>query len=89
MNKNIRIEYRASRTKEEKALFGLTVAEDNEATIFLNVRKNRKSRELIDTFFHEMAHVFFAFHSNGKQMNNVTEERLARQIGRVCAGVLQ
>lgn len=89
MTKFIHIDYRAPRTKDEKGLFGQVFAEKDKADIYMNVNKNRNSKDLVDTFFHEMAHVFFAFHGKTKQMTEAEEEKLAQQIGRICAGVLR
>jgi hypothetical protein len=89
MIKYVHIDYRSPRNREEKRFFALTNVKRDTADVFVNVRKNRKGEDLADTFFHEMAHVFCAFHGKAKQMSSATEERLARQIGRVCAGILQ
>lgn len=89
MKKYIHLDYRIPRTKEEKSLFGLSDVEKDTAAIFINVNMHRKGRNLIDTFFHEMAHVFIAFHGKDGQMSNAKEEKLAKEIGRVCAEVLK
>lgn len=89
MIKYIHIDYRTPKNKEEGKFYGVTESERNSAGIFINVNKNRTSQDLADTFFHEMAHVFFAFHGKKKQMSIRTEERLAQQLGRICAGLLK
>ncbi len=89
MIKSIHLDYRAPRSKSEKGFYALTDVERNTAHVFVNVYKNRNSQDLTDTFFHEMAHIFFAFHGKKKQMTDAKEEKLAQQLGRVCAGVLR
>ena len=42
---------------------------------------------LVDTFFHELTHVFFAFHNNN--VPDEEQERFARKIGTICAEVLK
>ncbi len=87
--KFIHIDYRVGRSKEEKSVYALSHVDVNTAEVFINVHKNRNSQDLADTFFHEMAHVFFAFHGKDKQMTDTEEEELALQVGRICAGVLK
>lgn len=89
MIKFIHFDYRFPRNKNENKYYALSEVTRDTANVFMNVSKHKNGKDLIDTFFHEMAHVFFAFHGKTKQMSSVTEERLARQIGRVCAGVLK
>lgn len=55
----------------------------------MNVRRNKKGSTLVNTFFHEMAHVFLAFHGKNKQMSNAKEEKLAKAIGAACARILK
>lgn len=89
MIKSIHIDYRGPRSKYERGYFGLTTSDKTSADVFLNVNKHKKSDDLVNTFFHEMAHVFFAFHGKKRQMTAAEEERLAQQVGRICAGVLR
>lgn len=89
MNKYIHIDYRHPRTKAERECFAITFAERDSAEIFLNVKKNEKSEVLVDTFFHEMVHVFLEFHGKAKQMSAIKEELLAKQIGQLCAEALK
>jgi len=88
ITKNIHIEYRAPRTIEEKGLYGQTFSNNEKADIFINLSKNRTRMDTIDTFFHEIAHVFFAFYKSKVKVTAAEEERLAQQIGHVCAGVI-
>lgn len=89
MNKYIHIDYRHPRTKEERECFAITFAEPHSAEIFLNVKKHSKGHVLVDTFFHEMVHVFLEFHGKAKQMSAAKEENLAKEVGRICAEALQ
>lgn len=89
MNKYIHIDYRHARNKEERECFAITYAEPHSAEIFFNVKKNKKGKVLIDTFFHEMVHVFLEFHGKDKQMSPGKEESLAKEVGRICAEALQ
>jgi hypothetical protein len=89
ITKNIHIEYRAPRTLEEKESYGQTFSNNEKADIFINLHKNRTSDDTIDTFFHELAHVFFAFYKTRIKVSAADEEKMAKQIGRVCAGVLR
>lgn len=89
ITKNIHIEFRAPRNKSEKSYFGLTWSNNEKADVFINLRKNKKSSDMVDTFFHEMAHVFFAFHKTNRKMTEAEEEKLAKQLGRVCLGVIR
>lgn len=89
MIKYIHLDYRKPHTKEEGKLFGLSNVDINTAHIFINTNMHRKGRNLADTFFHEMAHVFIEFHGKKGQMSAATEEELATLIGRKCAEVLK
>lgn len=85
----IHIDYRKPHTKEEKGFYGLTNVDTHTADVFINVNKHRNGKDLIDTFFHEMVHVFLEFHGAAGQMSNAKEEKLARKIGQMCAEVLK
>ena len=87
--KSIVIEWRNPRTKEEKELWGETFVYHDIATVFINLKKNRKSKEAVDTFFHEIAHVFFGFHTKNKKMSDAKEEELAMQVGKLVSGLIE
>lgn len=89
MIKYIHMDYRRPHTKEESKLYGLSTVEVNTAHIFVNINMHRKGRNLADTFFHEMAHVFIEFHGKKGQMTSAKEEELATLLGRKCAEILQ
>lgn len=89
MIKYIHIDYRRPRTKAEKRLFALSNVDTNSTDMFINTNKHRRGANLIDTFFHEMAHVFLAFHGKDKQMTDAKEEELATHVGRICAEALK
>lgn len=85
----IHLDYRIPHTKEEKELYGLSNVDAHTANIFINVNKHRDGKDLVDTFFHEMVHVFLEFHGKTGQMSHVKEEQLARKVGRLCAEALK
>ena len=88
INKAVYIEWRYPKTPAERALYGLTEYENKYvAKVFINTRMGKRS--LPDTFFHEMAHVFFAFHSKRGKLHHKKEEALAEQIGKTCAYLLK
>jgi len=89
MIKYIHIDYRKPRTKEEKSVYAISHVETNTANMFINVDMHRKSKNLSDTFFHEMAHVFLAFHGKDGQMTDAKEEKLAKEVERICAEALK
>jgi len=83
------IDYRKPRTKAEKSYFALSNVDTNTTDMFINTNKHRGGRNLADTFFHEMAHVFMAFHGKEGQMTAAKEEELATHVGRICAEALK
>lgn len=89
MIKTVHLDYRRPRTKGEKDMFGLSMVDAQSANVFINTNKHRNGQNLIDTFFHEMVHVFLAFHGKDKQMSDATEEKLAKAIGVACAEILK
>lgn len=88
ISKSIHVEWRHPRNKKEQELYGLTEY-DNKfvAKVFINTQSGEK--HLADTFFHEMTHVFFAFHRRRGKMHSKREEALAKQIGQTCAYLLK
>lgn len=88
MIKYIHIDYRKPRTKSEKRYFALSNVDVNAADVFINTRKNKKMKDLVDTFFHEMAHVFIAFHAKDGQMTEQQEEMLCEALANKCSEVL-
>jgi len=88
VNKAVYIEWRYPKTVEEGNLCGLTEYESKYvAKIFINTKMGKK--HLTDTFFHEMDHMFFAFHRRRGKMHSKREEALATQIGQSCAYLLK
>ena len=83
------IEWRNPQNATEAKFYGSTNTSENVVKVFINLKKNQISQDLTDTFFHEMAHVFFAFHYKNKKMGGNLEESIARKIGRICSEVLQ
>ena len=86
-NKVILIEWRTPKTKYEKSKYGTTEVNGDIARVY--IQQNQSSKELVDTFFHEMAHVFFGFHKKNKHMTDEQEEYLAGKVGKLVAGLLQ
>lgn len=88
ISKAVYIEWRHPKTKQEKELFGLTEYDSKYvAKVFINTQGGME--HLPDTFFHEMAHVFFAFHRRRGKLHSKREEALAKQIGQTCAYLLK
>jgi len=81
------IEWRKPATKFEKSRYGTTEVSGNIAKVFIDEKQN--SQEMVDTFFHEMAHVFFGFHSKNKKMTDKQEEYLSAKIGSIAALLLK
>lgn len=82
--KAVYLEWRRPETKVERNTYGLTTTNGDIARIFFNTSIKQ---ELANTFFHEMTHVFFAFHKH-KVPENV-QEALALKIGAICKEILQ
>lgn len=87
--KAIVIEWRNPRSKSEAECWGETLFENGIAKVFINLKKNRNSSEAVDTFFHEMAHVFLGFHTKNKAMSVQKEEYLATKVGNIVADLLR
>ena len=83
--KSIHIEWRKPENALERQAYGATYADNRIAKIFIDI--NATPYEQIDTFFHEMAHVFFAFTRNNVPMS--VQEKLAEKIGKLCTEALQ
>ena len=83
--KSILIEWRKPANARERRAFGATYADDRIARVFIDTRAPMD--EQIDTFFHEMAHVFFAFTKH--EVPDTVQEAKARRIGKTCTEVLK
>ena len=83
--KAIFISWHKPKGREERAHFGITDTDKRIATIYIDITQS--PAEMVDTFFHEMAHVFFAFHNHNVPSSR--EETLAQKVGRICAEVLR
>lgn len=83
--KTIIIELRKPATKTERGTYGMTYDHGAVARVFIDDRKN-KGREFVDTFFHEMVHVFANFMSpNGKLPS---EEKKCQLVGKAVKKIL-
>lgn len=74
-------ELRGPKTAHERRLAGSCVTEDRAVSrVFLSTKQARG--EMVDTFFHEMAHAYMHWrgYKNGKKA-----EKLALTVGRVVA----
>lgn len=89
MIKFIHLDYRKPHNAFERSAFGQTTVDDKTAYIFINSGLHRKGKNLIDTFFHEIVHAFVGFHGKKGQMSDAKEEKLAREVGRICAEALK
>lgn len=83
--KHITLEWRKSRTEKDKGLYGLSEVTADTAHVWFNEGRYQGG-EAIDTFFHEMAHIYFMFH--GSKANGKREERLAKQMGQLAKVLL-
>jgi hypothetical protein len=54
------------------------------AKVFIDLKQSQRS--MVDTFFHEITHVFFAFHKNNVPIR--AQERIAAKIGKLCGEAL-
>lgn len=87
--KAIWIEWRNPRTKEEASLYGQTIFDnDSTARIFINSRKNATYLDAVQTYWHELVHVFFHFHTHRTIVTDKKEESLCRTIERVLWEIL-
>lgn len=87
---SIIVEYRSPKTSIEKTVYGTTRCNisKKKAKIFINFDKNETGHHFTNTWFHEMAHVFFEQYYSNIRLNDKQQEQLAYQIGNVAAGVL-
>lgn len=79
----VAVDYRAPVNKEETKLCGQTVVGEagEVAKVFINNRRKR-TNEALNTFFHEMTHVYLAMFA-GRRLDAGSEETLANQVGNV------
>jgi hypothetical protein len=82
--KAIYLEWRRPESKLEKQCYGVTTTDNNVARIFFNTGLKGSTS---NTFFHEMTHVFFAFHRHN--VPDCLQEKLAQKIGTICSEVLR
>jgi hypothetical protein len=82
--KSVMLEWRKPETKRERAAYGVTYGDNRVAKVFIDMNQSQCS--LVDTFFHEMTHVFFSFHKNN--VSGKAQERIATKIGKLCGEVL-
>lgn len=51
------------------------------------IREGQEGKQLVDTYFHEMTHVFIGL-SKHKKLSNKEEEQLCRMVGQCAASIL-
>lgn len=75
---SILIEYRgATKGESKEALYGCTTTIGDVTKIY--IRQNQNKKEMVNTFFHEVAHAFNHFHGfNGDKKE---DERISRLVG--------
>ena len=83
--KSVYLEWRRPETQMERDCYGVTTTDNNVAKVFFNT--SVKGQRLANTFFHEMAHVFFAFHRH--KVPDCVQEKLAQKIGTICEELLR
>lgn len=84
----VNIEWRKPRNKMERGCYGVTDSiNSNIIDVFLQQDMSRE--QSVDTFFHELAHVFFRCYKSKKKISDAEEERLASLVGRVVASILR
>ena len=78
-NHVIIVETRRSKHREERNTYGRTETQNGITKVFINSRQGQ--HELINTFFHEIAHAFnhiYGFNGTPKE-----EENIARLVGNI------
>lgn len=80
----INIEWRKPSNKLEKKCYGMTRAH-NAAVIDVFLRQDMKSKQSVETFFHEMTHVFFRCYNMHRKLPKGFEENIAEWVGRISA----
>lgn len=83
----INIEWRRPTSKLEKKCYGVTTTR-NPAIIDVFLRSNMTSSKSVQTFFHEMTHVFFRCYSKHKKFPKGYEEHIADVVGTVAAKIV-
>lgn len=83
----VNIEWRNPSSKLEKKCYGVTQAK-NSNVIDVFLRERMPSRQSVDTFFHEMTHVFFRCYDRHKKLPKGFEEYAADLIGKVAAHIV-
>lgn len=80
-------EHRSPRTRAEKRCYGQTIETgDGIVDVWLSTRQSQ--RQTIDTYWHEMAHVFFRIFTRNRRMTVAQEEQMARVIGKATSELL-
>jgi Zn-dependent peptidase ImmA (M78 family) len=84
--KTVVFEWRHPRSKEEAECYGTTDNLGNVSYVFINTR-NTKGKLSVNTFFHELTHVFFNFYG-GRKVSEAEQEKLAKIVGSVASDIV-
>ena len=89
LTRSVFIELREPQTKREKNLYGSTALQEGSdiAKVFINNQK-RRNGESLNTFFHELTHVWFAQFSSEKY-DEAAIERLACLVGNTVEAIVK
>jgi hypothetical protein len=87
---NIRIEYRKPRDRAEAKIFGRTSIQPqgNIATVFINSAKSGRNGEALNTFFHELTHVWNDM-MGAQKMGRKDDEHSASMVGDTVEALLK
>lgn len=87
MRKVIILDVSKPHNKDQKPLWGQT-AFDNDGLNTVWIREGQEGKQLVDTFFHEMTHVFLGIVKQKARITSAQEEQLCRMIGQIAASIL-
>lgn len=87
MRKVIVIDVSKAYRKEQRPLWGQTRFE-NDGLNTVWIREGQTGKQLVDTFFHEMTHVFLGFAKFKGRLSIKQEEELCRMIGQTASSIL-
>lgn len=87
MRRVIILEVSKAKTRHRKRLLGETEF-DNDGVNTVWIREGQMGKQLVDTYFHEMTHVFLGFARFKGKLSNEQEEQLCRMVGQTSASIL-
>lgn len=83
--KAITIEWRAPQNKEERECDGMAVTQGDISKVWIR-RSLIGTPTEVNTFFHELAHVYF--HTHPTKLSALKQEQLCETIGNLVGGLL-